>query len=207
MSKFDELLEQLNAEQEQQDIMAKALPQQDSQDDEEIQAAAEDGKDEAEETTSEEAGSDDEESMTKSITLENGEEAIDATELLKSLQETQAEQGEALAKAMPQILGLMQGQREMIQQQGELIKSMQGRLEQLAGQGRGRKTVLTIAEKPVVGEDLAKSQPATIEPRQLLAKALSAQAEGKMTGLDVARIENAIQSGVPVNAELLSRLS
>ncbi|MNC43706.1 hypothetical protein D3C75_925810 [compost metagenome] len=82
--------------------------------------------------------------MTKSLTLENGEEAIDATELLKSMQADLAEHDEVLSKAMPQVLQLMQGQSKMIQQQGDLIKSMQGRIDELAGQGRGRKTVVTV---------------------------------------------------------------
>ena len=203
MSKFQELLAQLNAEQEAQDTLAKALPQ-DSQDDATIQAAAEEGQTEGE-GEGEGEGDDEGEgegegegevSLTKSLALADGEEAIDATELLKSMQGDIAEHGEVLAKALPQVLQLMQGQSKMIQQQGDLIKSMQTRIDQLAGQGRGRKTVVTVQEKVPAGETtLAKSQPDGITPQEFMLKANSAFDKGIITGTQLTTIDVADREG------------
>lgn len=199
MSKFQELLAQLNAEQEAQDTLAKALPQ-DSQDDETIQAAAEEGQGEGEGEGDDEGEGEGEgegeSSLTKSLTLADGEEVIDATDLLKSLQGDIAEQGEVLAKALPQVLQLMQGQSKMIQQQGELIKSMQTRIDQLAGQGRGRKTVVTVQEKLPAGETtLAKSQPEGITPQEFMLKANNAFDKGAITGTQLTTIDVAVREG------------
>lgn len=203
MSKFDELLAQLNAEQEAQETMAKALPQQDSQDDQKIQAAA--GEGEGEESI--EGEGEGEESMTKSLTLENGEEAFDATELLKSMQADLAEHGEVLAKGMPQLLSLMQGQNKMIQQQGELIKSLQTRVGELAGQGRGRKTVVTMIEKQQVGEDpLAKSQQEGMTQQEFMLKANNAFDKGIITGTQLTTIDVCLRQREAIDPALISKV-
>lgn len=219
---FAQLLEQLNAETEANNTLAKALPQDDGQGDANIQAAASeggegsaegaDGADGSEGAQGGEGGEGGEGDLNKSLqqeggALENNEEFIDATELIKSLQDTQGEHSDLLAKAIPQLLGLAQSQRGMIEQQGELIKSMQTRIEQLAGQGRGRKAVVSIVDKPNPGETpLTKSLEQQITPNQILAKALDMQKEGKLTGLEVSRCENALRSGVPVPADIMARI-
>ncbi len=212
---FAQLLEQLSAETEANQTLAKALPQDNGQDDNNIQAAAEEGSEgstEGEEGAEggEGEGNGDGEGgdLTKSLTLEDGEEVIDATEMIKSLQETQTEHAEILAKAMPQFIELLQGQRAMIQQQGDLIKSMQTRLDQFAGQGRGRKAVVTIVDKPNPGEtpmNKSLEQP-QFTSGQILAKSLELQKAGKLTGLDVSRCENAIQAGVAIPADILAKI-
>lgn len=210
MSKFAELLLQLNAEQEAQDTLAKALPQQDSQDDAKIQAAAGEGEGEGEgEESIEGAGDGDgEESMTKSLTLENGEEAIDATELLKSMQADLAEHDEVLSKAMPQVLQLMQGQSKMIQQQGDLIKSMQGRIDELAGQGRGRKTVVTVTEKVNAGEQpMTKSQPDGITPQEFMLKANTAFDKGVINGMQLTTIDVCLREGKGIDPALIAKIA
>ena len=197
MSKFQELLEQLNAETEAQDTLAKALPQ-DSQDDANIQAAAEEGEGEGEgedEGEGEGEGEGDE-PMAKSLTLADGEEVVDATELLKSLQADITEQGDVLAKALPQVLQLMQGQSKMIQQQGDLIKSMQTRLDALAGQGRGRKAVISVTEKQVAGEQpLAKSQQEGMTPQEFMLKANNAFDKKIITGAQLTTVDVAVREG------------
>lgn len=210
MSKFAELLLQLNAEQEAQDTLAKALQQQDSQDDAKIQAAAGEGEGEGEgEESIEGAGEGEgEESMTKSLTLENGEEAIDATELLKSMQADLAEHDEVLSKAMPQVLQLMQGQSKMIQQQGDLIKSMQGRIDELAGQGRGRKTVVTVTEKVNAGEQLmTKSQPDGITPQEFMLKANTAFDKGVINGMQLTTIDVCLREGKGIDPALIAKIA
>lgn len=128
-------------------------------------------------------------------------EVVDATEILKSLQVGQAEIGEALVKTLTTVTGL-------VKSQGETIKSLRAEVSAIAGQGRGRKTVVTVAEKPDAGT-LAKSSAASetkITPQEVMAKCLAAQKAGALTSLDVARAEIGINNGVGVPADILSRL-
>lgn len=207
MSKFAELLSQLSAEQEAQETMAKALPQQDSQDDKDIQAAAEEGEGDDEESIE---GDDEDEgeegSMAKSLTLANGEEALDATEILENLQKSMVEHEEVLAKALPQVLQLMQGQSKMIQQQGDLIKSMQTRIDQLGNQGRGRKAIVTISEKPIAGELMTKSQPEGLTHGELMLKANAAFDKRIITGTQLTTIDVSLRQGAAIDPALLSKV-
>lgn len=211
MSKFAELLSQLNAEQEAQETLAKALPQQDSQDDKNIQAAAEEGEGEDESIEGEGEGAEEgegENTMTKSLTLASGEEAIDATEILEDLQKSFAEHDEVLSKAMPQVLQLMQGQSKMIQQQGELIKSMQTRIEALAGQGRGRKTVVTVMEKPAAGEtQLTKSEPDGLTPQEFMLKANTAFDKGIISGIQLTTLDVCLREGKQIDPALIAKIA
>lgn len=209
MSKFEELLTQLQAETEAQNTLAKALPQDSQDDDATIQAAAEEGDGEGEGKGEGEGEGEGEggEPMAKSLTLADGEEVIDATELLKSLQADITEQGDVLAKALPQVLQLMQGQSKMIAQQGELIKSMQGRLDALAGQGRGRKAVVSVTEKQSAAEQpLAKSQQEGITPQEFMLKANNAFDKGIISGTQLTTIDVSLRQGVAIDPALLNKI-
>lgn len=205
MSQFDELLAQLQAQADEQETLAKSLPAEDGEDDEAIQAAAGEGAegDEAEEGEGEGdgEGQEGEEPLGKSMTaMVDGEEveAVDATDLIKSLIGRLENQEGVLAKALATTVST-------IQTQGEMIKSLSARLDKLAGQGRGRKAVLSVVEKPNPGEStMAKSE--QVQPGEIMAKALSAQGAGKLTAGDVARCEIAFQSGVPFPADVLAKI-
>lgn len=203
MSQFDELLAQLQAQADEQETLAKSLPAEDGEDDEAIQAAAGEGAEGAEGDEEQEADDEGEgEPLGKSMTaVVDGEEveAIDATDLIKSLIGRLDSQESVMAKALQTTLST-------IQSQGEMIKSMAARLDKLASQGRGRKTVVSVAEKPNAGEQvLTKSEPAPL-PGEIMAKALSAQQAGKLTASEVARCELSFQSGVPYPADVLAKL-
>lgn len=200
MNKFAELLSQLNAENEQQEALAKALPQ-DSQDDEKIQAAAEDGEGEEDEE------GDGEESMTKSLKLEDGEEVIDATDMLKSLEAQIGEHDDVLAKALPQMLTLMQGQSKMIQQQGDLIKSLQTKVDALAGQGRGRKAVVALNDKPAAGETMAKSEPDGLTPGEFMLKANNAFDKKIISGVELSTIDVCLRTGQAIDKSLIAKVA
>jgi translation initiation factor 1 (eIF-1/SUI1) len=197
MSQFNELLAQLNAESVAAETLVKALPVEDGKDDEAIQAAATEGDnadtnpedDDAEE--GDEKGGDDDKPMAKSVTaVVDGEEveAIDATELLKSLVERVGTQESVLAKALESTLGT-------IKAQGEMIKSLSAQVKKLGGEGKGRKTVLSVVEKPAAGEQaLAKSEQSPMTVQDFMAKATANWEAKKLTGrefttLDVARRE------------------
>lgn len=211
MSKFNELLAELEAAAAEQDTLAKALPQDDGADDKTIQAAAAEGdegeeEDEGEEPESTEEGAESaedekKEHMTKSMVVDGEEyEVVDVEQLTKSLAEHDSRlqlHDETLTKALQTTLGALKSQ-------SELIKSLSQRVETLSSQGRGRKTMVSIAEKPTT---LAKSDPEQDSPGQIMAKAQSAHAAGRITGLDVARCEAAFNSGVAAPADVLSKIN
>lgn len=209
---FDELLAELTLAAEEQSTLAKAMPADDGEDDEAIADAAEEGKGEEAnpedgeggEAGGEEGGEGEGKPMAKSMTVDGEEfQVVEVDQLIKSLTDLtgRVETNEGvLAKALETTLGT-------IKTQGEMIKSLNAKVEKLAGQGRGRKTVLAISEKPEPGATLAKShQPEAPKPGEVLAKALSAQQAGRITAHDVSRCEIAFQSGVAMPADVLARI-
>ena len=196
MSQFNELLAQLKAAGDEQTTLAKALPAEDGKDDEQIQAAAAEGDTDADnenpEDHEEPDGDEDDGKpvMAKSVTaVVDGEEveAVDATELLKSLDARVSEHDAVLAKALESTLST-------IKAQGDMIKSLHAKIEKLAGQGKGRKTVLTVVEKPAVGETMAKSEQDGMTPGDFMAKANAAFAAGKLTGKELTTIDVAMRT-------------
>ena len=149
---------------------------------------------EADAAKAKEEGEGEGEQMAKSytLTLEDGTtvEAVDGGELVKSLinrlERNEAETKEALGTAVTVIKG-----------QGELLKSMAAQIDMLSGQARPRKAVLNVTEKPAPAADLAKSEAPTntINSEELMAKAMTAQAAGRVTGHDIAVAEQMIQMG------------
>ncbi|WP_201401981.1 hypothetical protein [Kaistia sp. 32K] len=194
------MLAQLNAEQEEQSTLAKSLPAEGGEDDQAIQAAAADAG--AEPANPEDAAGA-EPALAKSMTVGGEEvEVVDAEPLIKSLADLTGrvdEHDSVLAKGLT-------GALDLIKTQGEMIKSLSSRVEKLSGEGRGRKTVLAITERPAALEQLAKSEQQQVHPGEILAKALNAQAAGKLSGQDVARCEAALNAGSTVPADILSRL-
>ena len=90
-----------------------------------------------------------------------------------------------------------------LQAQTGLIKSLHAQVGALQAQGRGRKTVLTVHEKPSLVPTGSKRP----SPQTVLAKAMTAQRAGKLTGTDVARIESYLSRGLDVPAELTDALN
>jgi len=147
-------------------------------------------------------GEGDKGSMAKSFsfTLENGEEidAIDGTELVKSLIDRLDASESQTQKAMGSMLDLMKSMSAE-------IKAQRSEIARIGAAGRGRKTVVSVAEKPQA-TTLAKSEPAGLSGQEFMAKALDAQKVGKITGLDVARAEASLLKGLPVNPSIVSRV-
>lgn len=204
MSQFAKLLEELQATAAEQETLVKSLPAEDGEDDEAIQAAAADGEDANPEDEADEADEEadkDAPAFGKSMTaMVDGEEveAIDATDLLKSLQGRLDTTESVLAKGLETALGT-------IKSQGEMIKSLNERLNKLAGTGKGRKTVLAITEKPAAGEQaLVKSQDG-LSPQEFLAKANAAFAAGKLTGQELTTADVAIRMGQQIPAGIIAK--
>lgn len=209
MSEFEKLLAELNATAEQSSTLAKALPADDGEDDKAIQAAAADGDadkgadaDNNEGDANPEDG--DDEQMAKSFTIDGEEvQVLDGEQILKSLSGL----GDRLNSNEQMLLKALEATNGALKQQNDLIKSLSEKVETLSGQGRGRKAVLSIVEKKDPTQ-LAKSQAApTITAGEILAKALTAQAAGKLMAADVSKVEQSLNAGMAVPADILAKLN
>lgn len=204
MSQFDELLAELQAASEEQTTLVKALPAEDGKDDKTIQAAAAEGDTDADDKNPEDHDEPDgdEAPMAKSVTaMVDGQEveAIDATDMIKSLVERADKTDDVLAKALASTVST-------IKAQGEMIKSLTAEVKKLAGQGTGRKAVLTVVEKPAVAEQtMAKSQQDGFTPQEFMAKANAAFAAGKLSGIELTTADVSIRSGTPIPAGIIAK--
>lgn len=215
MSDFDKLLEELNALGEETETMSKAMSDADGADDsdEKIQGAAADGGDGDDEGADAGAadggeggdgdgdGDDDDgdEQMGKSfmLQLEDGSEveAFDGTEMLKSLQAQLKANDERSSQALEQAVGL-------VRKQGDMLKSLQEKVASLQNAGRGRKAVVSVADAGK--EPLKKSE--DMPANEFMAKALTAQKEGRITGLDVSRMESYLNKGLALPQDLVDKV-
>lgn len=190
---FETLLAELQATADESETLAKALPPaEEDKDDAEIAAAAAEGGEENPEDAEDDVEGG-EAPMTKSMMVGDEEvQVVDADLLVKSLQDIKARvdgHESTLAKGLETALGALKSQ-------GELIKSLQGQIAKLAGQGAGRKTVLTVTEKPAAGEQpLAKSQQDGMTAQEFLAKSHAAFDAKKITGQELTTIDVALRNG------------
>lgn len=198
MSDFDKLLAELSQETANQETLAKSLAAP-AADDAKIAAAAADadGKKNPE----------DEEDLAKSLDGLNaaasaaGVAVIDGEEFAKSIDSLGGRMSAAedvLAKAMDSALGMIRGQ-------GEMIKSLNDRITALSGEGRGRKTVVTVTERHPAGEPLAKSNPG-YTVGEVMAKANSAFDAKKITGLELTTLDVALRNGTPPSESVLAKI-
>lgn len=210
MSDFDKLMGELNQLAADQGEMAKALPADNGEDEAKIQAAAAEGGDgDADNKGGKPDGDADDNGdgkpMAKSftLTLEDGTqvEAQDGAEMVKALADRIDTSEANFAKAMGSAVELIKGQ-------AELIKSMQGQLTKLSGEGRGRKAVVSVVEKPdPAANTMAKSlTPDGMTSDQFFAKALAAQREGRISGTEIAVAETYLNRGQPIPEHIVQRV-
>lgn len=214
MSDFDKLMGELNQLAADQGELAKALPADDGKDEDNIQAAAAegglgggdgdvDGAGEGDEDGAED-GKGDGAPMAKSfqLTLEDGTviEAQDGTEMVKALAEDLNQTKGTMAKALGEAVTLIKGQNDM-------IKSLTDRVAKLSGEGRGRKAVLSVVEKPAPAATMAKSQQAEgVTPEIFFAKALDAQKANRISGTDIAVAESCLNRGIAIPDHIVQRV-
>ena len=210
MSQFEKLLGEIADLGAEQEAMTKALPADDGKDEENIQAAAAEGGldgDADDEGGKPDGDADDEGNapMAKSfeLTLEDGTKisAQDGTEIVKSLQARVEQNEEQMSKALGSAVELIKGQ-------SALIKSLSERVAKLSGEGRGRKTVVSVVEKPGPGAStMAKSEPAGMSPDQFFVKALDAQKAGRISGTEIAVAEACLNRGEAIPASIVQRVA
>ncbi len=179
------------------EVMTKALPAEgDAAGDKKIAAAAAEGADgdgkkkpaEAEGAGEGETKVEDEEAagegeMAKSfkLKLEDGSEidAMDGTALIKALtMRVETNENEAKA-ALTMAIGLIKGQ-------GAMIKSLTDKVEKLSNTGKGRKAVVTIAEKPAAEKTVEAEG---VQIQDFMAKAHVVWSAGKLSGDEFRRLE------------------
>lgn len=207
---FEKLLAELQELQSDQEDLQKALPDDSGEDDEKIRAAAEDGRThdpdvepDSDRGEREDDEVDEGEVTVKSFTLKLDDgteiEAQDGAELVKALTAR-------LDKTEASMKGALETAVSLIKKQGDMIKSLSERVAKLGGEGRGRKAVVSVVERPNPGSTLSKSDPASMTGEEFLAKALDAQKAGRITSLDVATAEACLNRGQPVPASIIQRV-
>ena len=92
-----------------------------------------------------------------------------------------------------------------VEAQGDLIKSMQAKMDKMAGGGAGRKAVLSVVEKPAAGETLAKSQQEEgLTPAQVMAKANAAFDAKRISGQELVALDVGLRSGALPDQAILA---
>ena len=177
---FDALLGEL-------DTLTKALPADDGSD-KKIQAAAEGGGS-VDGDEDENLDADGKPILGKSlqVTLADGTkvDAQDGTALVKSLIGRIDDTEDVISKCLTAVVG-------MVKAQDELIKSLQGDVKRLGGEGKGRKTMLAITEQ---ASTLAKSAPTGLDVGEFMIKANSAFDAKRINGKELTFIDVAIRNG------------
>lgn len=204
-SNYDELLKAIAEVGDESETMAKAFPDKGAKegaapDDKVIAAASEDSNDDADKV-------DEEQIFSKALSVVdaagNPVDAIDATDLIKSLQDKVGEQDTVLAKALGGI-------GTILKTQNTLIKSLRDDMAKLAGQGAGRKAVFMAIDKPGVG-DMAKSMGAADEGKlsveDFFVKANTAFDGQKITGHELNTISVCIRQNVPIDPALIRKVA
>lgn len=235
MSDFTALLDELAQLQAGNTDMAKALRADEAADDKKIVAAADtDGDGKAEGIAEGEGEGDDAEGKdgqdkgadyfgkAMQVTLPDGTvtEAYDGSEAIAGIHariDALTEQvnaraaGDDMLKALSGTRDVLKGMQDLISKQsatiasqGEMLKSMQADIGSLRNSGAGRKATLSVHDKPTAATQAAPSGPTNDE---IMSKALSAQAAGKITARDVAVLESYFGRGMPAPANILAAIA
>ena len=129
--------------------------------------------------------------MTKSfrVQLEDGSEAeaYDGAMLVKSLQDQMQSIRTETNEALGQVTQALTRSTQLIKALREQNAALSEQAAALAKGGRGRKSQINVHERRMAGEELAKAE--GFKPAEIMAKALSAQRDGRLTGTEVAEID------------------
>lgn len=187
---FQQLLDEM-------ETLAKAMPTNDEDEDEKILDAA--GEGDGDPTDDDKDEDDEGEPLGKSfMAVIDGKEveAIDGTTLVKALMTKVDDSEQTIAKALGQAV-------DLIKSQGKEINLLKSQVERIGDQGRGRKAVLSVHEKPAAG---VPDVPDKVSAPEILSKALEAHGKGRLSSIDVSVIEGCLGRNMEVPNHLLSRL-
>lgn len=190
------------------ETMTKALPAADVADDKKIAAAAGEAGAAADDENKEQLGEDGK-PLTKSlqVTLADGTvvDAEDGTELVKSLMARLDSQEDQVVKALGGTIDLVKALHEQVSASNALVKSLQADVARLAGQGAGRKTMVTVHEK-LAGTTLAKSEQQGPTAEEFMAKSHAAFVAHKISGQELTSIDVSMRLGQPVDQSLVAKV-
>jgi hypothetical protein len=200
-SEFDALLAEVNT----MDTLAKAMaePEPEPEGEESDTSVIQENADEAEANAANKDGRP--AMLGKSMQVQaDGEEfeAFDAEELVKALdtlgttQTTHGRQLEVLVKGMTAAVGTIKAMGAKLQEQGALIKA-------LGDQGRGRRTAVTLHERPNPGGRSAAVPP---DRETILSKSMDALIAKKISAADVSAIEATLNKGGSLDPTVLAAL-
>lgn len=152
---------------------------------------------------------DEEKPLKKSFTvsLPDGSEAeaLDGEQLIKSFTDQVAGLRAETNAALAQVATALGRSTKLIKSLREQNTALAAQVTALGTSSRGRKSALTVHERPMVGDQsLAKAE--GISPRDLMTKALSAQQAGRLTGSQVAEIDAYAARGLAIPESLLAKL-
>lgn len=147
------------------------------------------------------------------------QKGVDVTEFMKSLPARLTALESNDTSKLDQVVEAMGTMIEIIGQRDDMIKSLQTQITQLSSLPGGRKSVLTIADRGNNIADMTKSlnnlngggsnasQEGQLTTEQIMLKAQSAFEAGKITGIDLAVLEETTNSGSAIPADLMKSLS
>ncbi len=132
-------------------------------------------------------------------------EALDGDQLIKSFTDQLAGLRTETTAALAQVATALGRSTKLIKSLREQNTALAAQVTALGNSSRGRKSALTVHERPMVGDQsLAKAE--GISPRDLMAKALAAQQSGRLTGSQVAEIDAYAARGLAIPESLLAKL-
>ena len=190
------------------DTMTKALPAAEVADDKKIAAAAgADGDDENKEGEGDKPAEGAPMAKSFQVTLADGTvvDAEDGTELVKSLLTRVDNTEETIAKALGGTIDLVKALTGQMNSTTALVKSLQTQVAELSGQGRGRKTMVSVHEK-LATTDLTKSEQPGIKPEEFMAKSHAAFAAHKISGHELTMIDVSMRTGNAVDQSLVAKV-
>ncbi len=141
---------------------------------------------------------DNQEMMGKSFTaMIDGEEveAFDGMQIIKSLGSRLDDTNASMQKALMLSVQTMQSQGELIKSQGAQIAVLREDLTRIGGQGRDRKSTVSVLEKSI---GIKQEEKTGMTPKVFMAKALQCQKDGKLSGADVTRAEAYLNDGLQI---------
>ena len=137
-------------------------------------------------------------------------EALDGTALIKSLMDTcevlskKVDESENIvAKALGTAVTLIKAQGEKIANQANLIKALQENVGEIGNEGRGRKTLLSIIDKPGI---LAKAEDGAMTGAEFFAKANQAFDKKMITGKDLTIIDVSMRQNQAIDPGLVQKV-
>ncbi len=137
------------------------------------------------------------------VTLENGEEveAFNGEWILKSMQDRMDEIESTLDRSGKDGADAITETTQLIKSLIADNKRINAKIDALMASGSGRKSTLNIHERRTVGEF-----PDTPNPQQIMAKALEAQRQGRLSGADIARLDSYFGRGQTPPETLLAKI-